>query len=166
VPPAPPGLPPLTGTSSPAQGRARLTGSASSSGSLASPGLSDPAAARSAAGGTPRPDQARTAITRTGTDRTAPPAPGRSGELVPVAGLAGLVSWWEARDETPSDEAGIVPATTPPAAAWSVADTPHEAPRTAEGAFESSPAVRLSLRTALEELLLAEARASGIEVDP
>jgi hypothetical protein len=97
-----------------------------------------------------------------GSASTFAPDPGT--ELVPVAGLAGLVSWWERHE---GSRVGAEVGTTPrPSAAWSVADTPREAPRPPDGAFEAAPAVRLSLRTALEELLLAEARASGIEVDP
>jgi hypothetical protein len=97
-----------------------------------------------------------------GSASTFAPDPGT--ELVPVAGLAGLVSWWERHEGSAAERARVVPPR--PSAAWSVADTPREAPRPPDGAFEAAPAMRLSLRTALEELLLAEARASGIEVDP
>jgi hypothetical protein len=82
----------------------------------------------------------------------------------PVEGLSGLVAWWDARAAAPMPEhAGPPPRAIVRATA---ANTPHEAARTAEGAFEGSPQVRLSLRAALEELLLAEARTSGIEVRP
>jgi hypothetical protein len=132
-------------------------------------GSSDPGSPPGLAGSAPSspPGANRIVTTRHEVAHPSASVPVTGSELAPGAGLAGLVSWWDAREEQrPADEAGIVAATAPPAAAWSVADTPHEAPRTAEGAFESSPVVRLSLRNALEELLLAEARASGIEVDP
>jgi hypothetical protein len=94
----------------------------------------------------------------------------REGELTsaPVAGLAGLVSWWSAQEAARvPDGAAAAPPVTGRSVTWSAGDEPpRAAPGTADAALEAAPLVRLSLRGALEELLLAEARASGIEVYP
>jgi hypothetical protein len=114
----------------------------------------------------PEPDRPRAALQRRD---AAAAVPGRieGAPPAPVEGLAGLVSWWDAQTAAPADSpvGGLVPAPGR-SAAWSVDQPAHEAARSAEGAFEGAPVVRLSLRNALEELLLAEARASGIEVEP
>jgi hypothetical protein len=85
----------------------------------------------------------------------------------PVEGLAGLASWWDAREATRQAEGAVTAGAPRSAAEWSVLDEPaNKAVRAAEGAVEGAPLVRVSLRSALEELLLGEARASGIEVHP
>lgn len=96
-------------------------------------------------------------------DLTQQPSP------APANGLTGLVSWWDAQTATRDAEGGVsdVPAVARPAVAWSAVEPrAHEGAATTGGAFEGSLAARLSLRSAIEDLLLAEARASGIEVRP
>jgi hypothetical protein len=118
-----------------------------------------------------------------GIARSDPARPGPTSEVdlpqqpspAPANGLTGLVSWWDAQTATRDVAVGVggvgevsgVPAVTGPAVAWSAAGPPaHEGAARAAGALEGSLAARLSLRGALEDLLLAEARASGIEVLP
>jgi hypothetical protein len=114
----------------------------------------------------PEPDRPSAFVERRDAAAVAP-ARAEGAPPAPVEGLAGLVSWWDAQTAAGSDSpvAGLVPAPGR-SAAWSVDQPAHEAARSAEDAFEGAPVVRLSLRSALEELLLAEARASGIEVEP
>jgi hypothetical protein len=113
-------------------------------------------------------------------ERERPVAPGRGGGAAPAAtdvprhsngtapraveGLAGLVSWWDARDAARPPAA--VPVETPRAVAFPADGGAWIAERATDAAPEVAPAARLSFRSALEELLVAEARASGIEVYP
>jgi hypothetical protein len=86
-----------------------------------------------------------------------------------TGGLAGLVSWWNSQSPTPVPDVSAANG-SPPArrtAAWSVAGQRAPAVARQEAAcFEGSLAARQALRSALEDVLLAEARASGIEVVP
>ena len=104
-------------------------------------------------------------------DREAPVAAAPPG----VNGLAGLVSWWSTQTaqaaEHEAASAANLARSTPederPSVVWSLGDAGRRSPDAqAQVAASDGLSARQSLRSAFEDMLLAEARAAGIEVRP